>query len=97
MLAVTRLRAPGPDVDLATPGADLLGCLRARPGFRRGRLGRSLDDAGLWVLVTEWADVGSYRRGISGYDAKLAFAALMPYVLDEPSAYAVVSGDSPDE
>lgn len=96
MLAVTRLRAPDPVVDLGPAVEALLRSLRARPGFAIGRVGRALDDPGLWVLVTEWADVGSYRRGLSAYDVKLAFAELMPLVLDEPSAYAAVSSVAGD-
>lgn len=90
MLAVTRLRPVPVDLDLASDGAALLRALASRDGFRRGRLGRAIDDGGLWVLVTEWDDVGSYRRGLSGYDVKMAFAPLMPHVVDEPGAYAVV-------
>lgn len=96
MLAVTRLRAPDPGSDLAPALEGLLRCLSARTGFDRGQAARALDDPGLWVLVTEWADVGAYRRCLSAYDVKLAFADLMPFVLDEPSAYAAVSTASAD-
>ena len=89
MLAVTRLRA----TDAATVESGLrevLAALGARPGFLGGRVARAVDDDGLLVLVTEWSGAGDYRRALSGFDLKVAFADLMPYVLDEPNAYEVV-------
>lgn len=95
VLAMTRLsEGTVPPVSAGAVGAaaaDVLAALAVRPGFRSGRVGRLLDDPTGWVLASEWDDVGSYRRGLSAYDVKIAFAALMPYVLDEPSAYEVVA------
>jgi heme oxygenase (mycobilin-producing) len=65
--------------------------LSKRPGFLRGRLGRSLDEPGTWALVTEWDSVGSYRRGLSAYDVKLATTPLMALGIPEPSAYEVLA------
>ena len=53
------------------------------------------------MLSTEWENVGAYRRGLSAYDAKVALAPLMVFIVDEPSAYDVVlsvqaSAESPD-
>ena len=42
--------------------------------------------------MSEWEGMGSYRRGLSAYDVKLALAPLMPFVVNEPSAYEVVVG-----
>ena len=95
MLAVTHLTQspPGPEDSDPLAGAltDLLDVLAQRPGFGRGHVGRALDDATRWVLVTEWEDVGSYRRGLSSYDVKVAFAAVMPHVRSEPSAFEVLT------
>lgn len=95
MLAMTRLSAgiapPGSTTAVGSAAEEVLAALAARPGFRSGRVGRLLDDPAGWVLASEWDDVGSYRRGLSAYDVKIAFAALMPFVLDEPSAYEVVA------
>jgi hypothetical protein len=48
------------------------------------------------VLATEWEAVGSYRRGLSSYEVKVALAPLMPYVVNAPSAYDVVAGVDPE-
>jgi hypothetical protein len=54
------------------------------------RVAQALDDPSVWVLVSEWADVGSYRRALSSYDVKMASGVLMGAALNEPSAYDVV-------
>ena len=64
-----------------------LDALAARPGYVGGLLGRNLDDPGLWLLTTTWADVGSYRRALSAYDVKVAAVPLLSRAVDEPSAY----------
>jgi len=69
---------------------DTLSVLGGRPGFRRGHVGRAMDDETRWVLSTEWESVGTYRRALSAYDSKLALAPLMVFIVDEPSAYDVV-------
>lgn len=99
MLAVTRLRVPaevtaGVPGDVAGTEARLLGVLdllAARPGFLTGRVGRSVDEPALLMLVTEWSGAGAYRRALSAYDVKVAFADLMAYVVNEPSAFEVVA------
>ena len=62
-----------------------------RPGFRRGRVARSVDDPAEWVLTTEWDGIGSYRRSLSGFDVKVCAAPLLAQSRDEPSAYEVLS------
>lgn len=64
-----------------------LEALAARPGFRRGHAGRSIDDPAEWVLVTEWDGVGAYRRALSAYEVKLAATPLLARARDEPGAY----------
>ncbi len=94
MLVVSRFR-----VETATEerfAGDLesaLTLLAGQPGCEDGRLGRNLDDPGLWVLVTRWADVGSYRRALSSYDVKLALGVVSGRMVDEPSAYETETGD----
>jgi quinol monooxygenase YgiN len=89
LVVVSRFDAPE-----GTPVRELLqaalDALAARPGFVRGRAGRSTDEPTLWVLTTEWADVGAYRRSLSAYDVKLATAALFAHAVPEPSAFQVV-------
>ena len=102
MLAVTRCEVPSGQEDAFVAAArDVLDVLVGRPGFGRGRVGRAMDDQSQWVLSTEWESVGAYRRGLSAYDAKVALAPLMVFIVDEPSAYDVVlsvqaSAEAPD-
>ena len=95
MLAVTRLRvptdAPASAGDLEAHLLDVLDLLAERPGFLTGRVGRSVDEPALLLLLTEWSGAGAYRRALSGYDVKVAFAGLMAYVVNEPSAFEVVA------
>jgi hypothetical protein len=67
-----------------------LGALAVRPGYVHGVVGRNLDDPGLWLLTTTWANVGSYRRALSAYDVKVTAVPLLSRAVDEPSAYEVV-------
>jgi len=64
-----------------------LDALAARPGYVDGLVGRNLDDPGLWLLTTNWADVGSYRRALSAYDVKVTAVPLLSRAIDEPSAF----------
>jgi heme oxygenase (mycobilin-producing) len=61
--------------------------LAERPGFVRGTVGRATDDAGSWLLLTEWESVGAYRRGLGGYQVKLIATPLLSQALDQPSAF----------
>ena len=61
--------------------------LAARPGYLGGRGGRSLDDPNAWILVTEWASVGAYRRALGSYEVKLHATPLLAQALDRPSAF----------
>jgi len=68
--------------------------LGAQPGYVGGEIGRNADDPELWVLTTRWADVGSYRRGLGSYDAKMHAWPALTRALDEPSAYELVTDDT---
>lgn len=58
-----------------------------RPGFVSVDLGRNLDDPTLWTITTRWRNVGSYRRALSSFEAKMVVVPLLSRALDEPSAY----------
>ena len=70
-----------------------LGVLSAQVGFEDGRLGRNVDDPDLWVMVTRWRDVGSYRRALSSYDVKVGAVPLLSRAIDEPSAFEDLDGE----
>lgn len=85
MISVTHFRAG--DTGFSERAADALAALSARPGFVRGTLGRSTDDDGDWVLLTEWQNVGSYRRALGNYDVKLRATPLLGEAVDLPSSF----------
>ncbi|CAM3840492.1 antibiotic biosynthesis monooxygenase family protein [Nocardioides zeicaulis] len=94
MLVVTRLRVPSPDpaaeAGLRSGLLRALDILAAKPGWVGGEVGRNVDDPGLWVISTRWANVGSYRRALGSYEGKMHIQPLMVHAVDEPSAYEVV-------
>jgi hypothetical protein len=70
--------------------------LAARPGYRRGAAGRSTDEPGRWVLVTEWLNVGSYRRALGAYEVKLLATPLLAQAIDVPTAFEELLTAEPD-
>ena len=92
MITVSRFAVP--DTAAATfqgQAGDVLRLLAEQPGFVRGRLGRAVDEPGMWALITEWHSVGSYRRGIGAYAVKLAATPLMAWGVPEPGAFEVLA------
>lgn len=85
MISVTHFRSDGPD--FAERARSALEALAVRPGYLRGSLGRSTDDPADWILVTEWENVGSYRRGLGGFDVKMRATPLLAESLDVPSSF----------
>lgn len=85
MIVVNRFRAgPGFDAQLEP----VVAILRGKPGFVDAEVGQNLDDPELWVLVTRWQNVGSYRRALGGYESKAVVVPLLSQAIDEPTAYA---------
>jgi quinol monooxygenase YgiN len=64
--------------------------LQKQPGFQTARIARALDDGSLWLIATEWSDVGAYRRALTTYDVRVHAVPLLATALDEPSAYEVL-------
>jgi quinol monooxygenase YgiN len=90
VLVVVRLRPPVDAESFRAEMRGLIEALAARPGHVATRLAEPLEDLSTWVLVSEWLNVGSYRRALSSYDVKTASGPLMVAALDEPSAYEVL-------
>jgi quinol monooxygenase YgiN len=90
VLVVARLRPPQDSESFRSDIRGMLEALASRPGHVSSRLARALDDPRMWVLVSEWMNVGSYRRALSSYNVKMASGALMGAAVNEPSAYEVV-------
>lgn len=85
MISVTHFRSDGPD--FAERAQSALEALAARPGYLRGSLGRSTDDPADWILITEWENVGSYRRGLGGFEVKMRATPLLAESIDLPSSF----------
>jgi antibiotic biosynthesis monooxygenase len=85
MISVTHFAAS--DDSFADRASRALAALSACRGYRRGSLGRSTDDTDQWVLVTEWENVGSYRRALGSHDVKLQASPLLADALERPSSF----------
>ena len=90
MISVTHFRG-----DVGERARDALAALAQRPGYLRGTLARSTDDPDAWLLLTEWENVGSYRRALGNYDVKLRATPLMADALDLPAGFETLVDVAP--
>lgn len=72
-----------------------LAAFAACTGYRAGRIGRAADDPALWVITTEWAGVGAFRRSLSSFDVKVHAAPLLGESIEEPAAFEVLVASDP--
>jgi heme oxygenase (mycobilin-producing) len=70
--------------------------LAAQPGYVRGRIGRATDEPLQWVIVTEWQNVGAYRRAIGTYTVRVEAVPFLALARDEPTAYEILYADNLD-
>jgi heme-degrading monooxygenase HmoA len=56
-------------------------------GYIDGEVGQNLDQPTLWVLMTKWENVGSYRRALSAMRSKLEAIPVLARAIDEPGAF----------
>ncbi|MFI0354728.1 antibiotic biosynthesis monooxygenase family protein [Actinomadura sp. 9N407] len=92
MIAITRYRVPDQEAaGFAETMTAVLDALSASPGYRSGRLARTVDDPELWALVTEWEGAGFYRRALGAYEVRLKFIPMAALAVDEPGAYEIVT------
>jgi heme-degrading monooxygenase HmoA len=88
MLAIARFQVQLKDaVDFRAELEAVRAVLAQAPGFKSGLVGQNLDEPTLWVLTTEWENVGSYRRALSSTRAKLEAIPVLARAIDEPGAY----------
>jgi quinol monooxygenase YgiN len=91
VIVVSRFRVAEADAaSFRTDVEQALATLARQKGHLAGRIGRNVDDPELWVLTTEWENVGAYRRALSSYDVKLTAVPTLSRAIDEPSAYEPV-------
>jgi len=88
VIVLSRFRV-GPDAQASfvAQAEAAIAVLRQRAGLLSLDFGRNLDEPDLWTLTTRWADVGSYRRALSGIESKSVVVPMLSLALDEPSAY----------
>jgi hypothetical protein len=85
MIAVTHYETEASD--FAERAQAALGALAARPGYLRGTVARSTDDPSAWLVLTEWSNVGSYRRALGNYQVKLHANPLLGEARDLPTGF----------
>jgi len=95
MLVVNRFRVPEAEAEaFAREIAAAHELLSARPGHLTGTVGRNVDDPELWILSTQWENVGSYRRALGWYDVRVGAWPVLSRAIEEPSAFEVVEPGS---
>ena len=88
MIAIARFeQALSQAVDFRAELESVREVLAEAAGFISGTIGQNLDEPTLWVLSTEWENVGSYRRALSSTRAKLEAIPVLARAIDEPGAY----------
>jgi quinol monooxygenase YgiN len=88
MLAIARFQVPLQGaVNFRAELEAVKEVLAQAAGFKSGSVGQNLDEPTLWVLTTEWENVGSYRRALSSTRAKLEAIPVLARAIDEPGAY----------
>jgi hypothetical protein len=88
MIAIARFElALSQAVDFRAELESVKAVLSEAAGFISGTIGQNLDEPTLWVLTTEWQNVGSYRRALSSTRAKLEAIPVLARAIDEPGAY----------
>ena len=88
MIAIARFEQPlSQATDFRAELEAVKAVLSEATGFKSGSVGQNLDEPTLWVLTTEWENVGSYRRALSSTRAKLEAIPLLARAIDEPGAY----------
>ncbi len=96
MLVLNRFIVAPDDADgFVAQAHAALTALAEAPGYLRGELTRSLDEPEHWCLLTEWQNVGSYRRALGRFDVKINATPLLARSLMEPSAYETLALASP--
>ena len=88
MIAIARFEVSlGHSVQFRTELEAAKDALAECVGYIDGSIGQNLDEPSLWVLMTRWENVGSYRRALSAMRSKLEAIPVLARAIDEPGAY----------
>jgi hypothetical protein len=85
MISVTHFASGAADFSARAQTA--LQALARRQGYLRGTLARSADADDAWVMITEWQNIGSYRRALGAYEVKVHATPLLAESVDVPTAF----------
>ena len=91
MLLVARVPGVSDPAAFQSDAEAALAALATRPGWVSGRVARAFDDPACWVVVCEWTDVGSGRRGLTTGLVRAAIMPLMSRLPNEPGTFEVIS------
>lgn len=88
VIVLSRFRVPAEQTaDFQVQAAAAVEVLAVREGNVSVDFGRNIDEPELWTITTRWRNVGSYRRALNGFEAKMVVVPLLSLAIDEPSAY----------
>lgn len=88
MIVLSRFQVPAVDTDgFVEQARQAVAVLTQQRGLLSIDLGRNLDEPSLWTITSRWSNVGSYRRALQNYEAKMVVVPLLSMAIDEPSAY----------
>lgn len=94
MIVVLRFRASDSQWPaLRSALESLIGHLEGCAGLRSLDAGRNVDDEALAAVVTRWESPKAWRSAFGSGAGRVAFMAVAPWLVDEPSAYLGLDGD----
>ena len=67
--------------------ASAIGILTQRPGFVDASVIRSADEPDQLLVLSQWVDVGSYRRALSSTESKMGVWPFLTNMHDQSSAF----------
>ena len=69
--------------------------LTGRPGFIDASVVRSADEHDQFLVLSQWIDVGSYRRALSSTESKMGVWPFLAHMHDRSSAFeTLIAADS---
>lgn len=91
LLVVSRHRVEPADRERFVADArEAVAVLARQAGFVCASLAQATDEGDLFLIRSEWRDVGAYRRALSSFDVKMHAVPLLSTAVDESSAFEVV-------
>jgi hypothetical protein len=70
--------------------------LQGKSGFLAGEIFHNADSPERYLVKTDWADVGSYRKALGSMEAKIGVWPFLANMRDEPTAFEMLLELTPD-